>query len=105
MAQHLQQVRLAAAEEAADPRGLLVGLAQAVEVRADDPLHAVGVLSFADERGEFAVQLFERLLVTAVDDPRLTLVDQGKGAGIALQNVLDLHRAPPSPCSVMGTAM
>jgi hypothetical protein len=79
MAQHLEQVRLAAAEEAADPCGFLVGLAQTVEVRADDPLHAVGVLAFAHERREFAAQLFERLCVLAVDDPRLPLVDQREG--------------------------
>ena len=59
MAQHLEQVRLAAAEEAADPCGFLVGLAQAVEVRADDPLHAIGVLALAHKRRELAAQLFE----------------------------------------------
>ena len=98
-------MRLAAAEEAADPCGFLVGLAQTVEVRADDPLHAVGVLALAHERREFAAQLFECLCVMTVDDPRLPLVDQGEGIRISLQNVLDLHCTPPSPCRVMGTAM
>ncbi len=45
-------------QKAAWVSGFLVGLAHAVEVRADDPLHAVGVLALAHEGREFAAQLF-----------------------------------------------
>ena len=104
VAQHLQQVRLAAAEEPADPHRLLVGLSKAVQKRANDLLDAVGVLTLANESGKFASQFLERSLVLDVDDARLPLVHQWVGRRVALQDLVDLHSDAPSPCKVMGTA-
>ena len=44
MADHFQQVRFAAAVEAAHPRAALVRAADATEERFEDAQHAVGVL-------------------------------------------------------------
>ena len=77
-------MRLAAAEEAADPGAALAGLSEIVEERADDLLDAIRVLPLADECLEFAAQLGLRPLVSAVRNPRLALVYQGMGGGIAL---------------------
>ena len=91
VAEHLQEVRLAAAEEAADPSAPLAGPAQIVEERADDPLDAVRILTLTDEGREFAAQLLRYLLVLPVGDARLALVDEGMRRGIPLEDILDLH--------------
>ena len=104
VAEHLQEVRLAAAEEAADPGAALAGPAQIVEERADDPLDAVRILALADEGRELAAQLPHHLRVLAVGDPGLALVDEGVRRRIALEDVLDLHPCSSAPRGVIGTA-
>ena len=90
MTQHLEQVRLATAKEAADPSCFLIGLANAIEVGTDDFLNAVGVLAFAHESGELTAQLCKGLFVVAIDESRLPLIDQRKRSRIPLQNVFYL---------------
>lgn len=105
VARHLQQVRLAAAEEPADPRGLLACLGEVGQERRQEALDAVGVLALAHERRQLAAQLLEDLLVRLVGDAGLPLVHQGVGRGISLKDVFDLHIALPALWIVMGTAM
>src|SRR5262249_40437165 len=105
VAGHLQQVRLAAAEEAADPRGLLARRREVREERLEDLDDAFGVLALAHERGELAAQLVEDLLVRLVGDARLALVDQRVGGGVSLKNVFDFHAALPALWMEIGTAM
>ena len=105
VAQHLQKMRLAAAEEPADPRRLLAGLGDVPQIRGEDPLKAVRVLPLADERRQLAAQLFEDLVVRLVGDARLPLIHQGMRGGISLKDVLDFHDEPPALSIEIGTAM
>ena len=91
VAQHLQEMRLAAAEEAADPSAPLAGPVHIVEERPDDPLDAVRVLALADEGRKLAAQLLHHLRVLPVGDARLALVDERVRCGVALEDILDLH--------------
>ena len=77
VAKHLQKVRFAAAEEAADPCATLAGPAQIVEKRAYNPLDAIRILPLADESRKLAPQLLHTLFVFPVRYSCLTLVDEG----------------------------
>jgi hypothetical protein len=105
VAQHLQKMRLAAAEETTDPRRFLAGLANVAKIRGEDPLDPVRVLSLADERRQLAAQLFEDPFIGFVGDTRLPLVDQRVGRGISLKDVFNFHDKPPVLCIEIGTAM
>ncbi len=74
VAEHFEEVRLSASEEAADPGSSLAGLAEIIEERPNDLLNAVGVLAFADEREKLAAQLGLRPLISGIRDSRLALV-------------------------------
>ena len=54
--QDSHQVRLAAAEEAADPRRRLLGLAEVAEELIEDPFEPALVLALADEAAELPLQ-------------------------------------------------
>jgi hypothetical protein len=69
-AEHLDEVRLAAAEEAAHPDGLLLLLAEGAEVAVEDPLQAPGVLLFADEGLELPSERLQLLGGGVVPDLR-----------------------------------
>ena len=57
--EHLDQVRLAGAEEAADPDARLLGLVEVAEVGAEDAAQPLRVLAVADEVREFVAQGLE----------------------------------------------
>ena len=57
VAEHLQQVRLAASVEAADPRGDLAVPVQVLQVLGKDALHRMPVLAITHERGQLGTQL------------------------------------------------
>src|SRR5205814_6778722 len=75
VSEHLQQVRLAATEEAAYPRCLLAGVREVLEKRLDDLRDPVCILPFADEGAQLGLEFCNRSLIALVDDPRLALVD------------------------------
>ena len=104
VSQHLQEVRLAATEEPADPRGLLARVREVLEKRLDDPGDPVCILPFADEGAQFGLELCNRSLIALVGDPRLALIDEGL-RGIALKQILNRHAVSPVPCKVIGMAM
>ena len=79
VAEHLQQVRFAAAEKPAHPCAALAGLSDIVEEGANDLLDAIRVLPLADECLKFATQLGLGPFVAAVRNASLALVDQGMG--------------------------
>ena len=54
--EHLDEMRLAGAEEAADPDAGLLGLVQVAEVGAEDAGQPFGVLAVADEVRELVAQ-------------------------------------------------
>jgi hypothetical protein len=104
VAQHLQQMRLAAAEEAAHPGAALARPPEIVQERTNDLLDAVRVLPFTHKGRQLTAELGKRAFALTVGNPRLSLIDERVSSWIALQDILDLHAHPPSPCSVIGTA-
>ena len=99
--EHLQEVRLAAAEEAADPRGVLLRRAEVREIAIENALEGVAELPVADEGLELRPQLFPGRLVGSVDDARLPVVGEPRRARVAIEHLVDLHKAGPPPCSVI----
>src|SRR5258708_33147606 len=83
-------MRLAAAEEAADPRTSLTCLADAVEKCANNCLNAISVLAFTHEGFPFATQLFLSAALF-IGYTRLTLVNRRVRGRITLKDVFDLH--------------
>ena len=79
VAEHLQQVRFAAAEKPAYPRAALTGLADIVEEGANDLLNAIRVLPLADECLKLSTQLGLRTFIAAVRNASLALIHQGMG--------------------------
>jgi hypothetical protein len=84
VAEHLQQVRLAAAEKPAHPCAALTRFADIVEEGANDLLNAIRVLPLADECLKLATQLGLRTFVAAVRNARLALIHQGMRCRVAL---------------------
>ena len=99
--EHLQEVRLAAAEEAADPRRLLLRGPEAREIAVENALKRVAELPVADEGLELGPQLLHGRLVGLVCDARLPAVGEPCRARIAIERFVNLHGAGPPPCSVI----
>ena len=108
MREHLQQVRLAAAEEAADPGGLLPAAAEVGEEPFEDALQTVGEAAVADEGLQFGAEGAFAGFVRGVADPRLPLVGERGGARVPLEEFVDLRslrgHGQPSSCRVMACA-
>ena len=102
--EHLQEVRLAAAEEAADPRRVLLRGSEVGEIAVENALERVAELPVADERLELGPQLRHRRLVRVVGDARLPAVGEPRRARIAIECFVDLHGTGPPPCSVIPCA-
>ena len=106
--EHLQQVRFAAAEEAADPGGVLPVAAEVGEEPVEDALEAVGEPAVADEGLQFGAEGAFAGLVRGVADPRLSLVGERGGARVPFEEFVDLRRlhghGQPSSCRVMACA-
>ena len=105
-AQHLRQVRLAAAEEAADPGGRLLGLALAAEVGLEDPDQPAPILAFAHEVLELEAQGAAFVRGHRVAHGRDAVVEQRDAVGVLPEYVAVLHTpyTPRSSRTVMGTA-
>jgi hypothetical protein len=104
MAEHLQEVRLAAPEEAAHPRSVLSRTIELRHVAAQDALEGVTVLPIADEGFEFGAQFCHRSGIGGRRDPGLPAIGQGAGPGVAVENLVDFHAGSPIPWSVMPCA-
>ena len=102
--EHLQEVRLAAAEEAADPRRLLLRGPEVREIAVENALERVAELPVADEGLELGPQLLHRRLVGLLGDARLPAVGEPRRARIAIEYFVDLHGTGPPPCSVIPCA-
>ena len=106
--EHLQQVRFAAAEEAADPGGVLPVAAEVGEEPVEDALQAVGEPAVADEGLQFGAEGAFAGLVRGVADPRLPLVGERRVARVPLEEFVDLRclggHGQPSSCRVMACA-
>ena len=83
-------MRLAVAEEIADPGTALAGPAR----RGTSGGSVVRISPLAHEGREFAAQLPYRLLVLAIGNPGMPHIDEGVRRRIALEDILDLR-----PCS------
>ena len=105
-AQHLRQVRLAAAEEAADPRGRLLGLALMADVCLQDSNQSAPVLAFADEVLQLETQRAALVLIQGVGHGRDAVVEERDPVRILLIDIPVLHTSytPRSSCRVIGTA-
>ena len=90
---------LAAAEEAADPRGGLFRLALVIEVGLQDANKAAPILAFANEMRELEAQRAAVVLGQRVAHGRHAAVRQGDFRGVALVDVSIAHdpRPPYTP--------
>ena len=104
MGQHLEQVGLAAAEEAADPRRVLPGRSQVGEVAVEDALEGVAELAVTDEGLDLRAELRPSLRVGGVGDSGLAVVGETTGPRVAIEQLVDLHGPVPPPWSVMPLA-
>ena len=105
-AEHFRQVRLAAAEEAADPRGRLLGLTLMVYVGLQDPNQPAPILALADEVLQLEAQRLALVGVQSVGHGRDAVVEERDPIGILPKDVPVLHTSytPGSSCKVIGTA-
>ena len=105
-AQHLRQVRLAAAEEAADPGRRLLRLTLVADVGLQDADEPAAVLSFADEVLQLEAEGAALLVGGGVGDRGDAVVQERDPVGISLVDVPVLHIRYPSQasCAVIGTA-
>ena len=105
-AQHLCQVRLAAAEEPADPRGRLFGLALIPDVRFEDANEATLILTFTNKMLELETQGAAFVIGPGVGHRRDAVVQQGDLVGISLVDIPIFYTSytPRSSCKVIGTA-
>ena len=95
--EHLDEMRLAGAEEPAHPDARLLGLVQVAEVGAEDAAQPFGVLAVADEVGEFVAQGLEfggRLPAGDLGD---ALVEQRVGTRVLLVDLAVHHRRANLP--------
>ena len=91
MGEHLEQVRLAAAEEAADPSGLLSRGPQVRQIAVEDALDGVFELTSADEGLKFCPEFGGRPLVYLGANLRLAIVGKSRSARVAVEELVDLH--------------
>ena len=98
--EHLQQVRLAAAEEAADPGRVLFRSAEVREIAIHDALQRIAELPVAYERLQLGPQLVQRQLFRRIDNTCLSVVGEPGGARVAIEHVVDVHKTAPPSCSV-----
>ena len=107
VAEHLLQVRFAAAKEPRHPGSVLAGLPLLGQVVLQDPLHCLAVLAVAHERAQLALQLTASVVVVERGDSRLAVVGKRACSRIALQGLKDLlaHATAPVGWRVMPTAM
>ena len=99
--EHLQEVRLAAAEEAADPCGILLRGVEVREIAIENALEGVAELPVADEGLELRAQLFPGRLIGGVYNARLPVVGEPRRARVAVEHLVDLHKADPPSCRVI----
>ena len=99
-------MRLAAAEEAADPGRRLLGLTLVADVGFQDADEPAAVLSIADEVLQLEAERAALLVGVGVGHGRYTLVQERDLVGIPLVDVPVLHIGYPSQasCAVIGTA-
>ena len=99
--EHLEEVGLAAAEEAAHPDRVLPGSRGEVrQILAQHPLQGVGELAAADERLQFGAE-FTLSAGVVLSDPRLATVGQLLGARVPLQEFVDLRGSHCCPCGLI----
>ena len=99
-------MRLAAAEEATDPDGVLLGLAQAAEVGIENSLHAARVFAITDKVLQLEAQRLDLAGVMAdLRDLGDAVVEQLKRGRIAKVEVAVRHGLMKLSAEVMGTAM
>ena len=105
-AQHLRQVRLAAAEETADPGRRLLRLTLVADVGFKDANEPAAVLPFADEVLQLEAERAALLFGGGVGNGRDALVQKRDLVGVSLENRPVLHIGYPSQssCAVIGTA-
>ena len=105
-AQHFRKVRLAAAEEAADPRGRLLGLTLAAEVGLEDADESASILAFADEVLELEAKGAAFVVRCRVGHGRDTVVEERDSVGVPLVDLPVPHTpyTPRSSRTVIGTA-
>ena len=104
MGEHLEEVRLAAPEEAADPGGFLPLAADVGEESFEDALEAVGKTAVADEGFELGAVLAIECGFGGVRDAGLSLVRQDVGPGVAFEKFVDLGQVQLPSCRVIACA-
>ena len=104
--QHLREMRLTAAEEAADPGRRLLGLALVAHVGIEDANETPLVLALANEVLQLETQGSALIVGEGVSHRRDAVVQQGDRAGVPLVDIPVLHTSytPRSSRRVIGTA-
>ena len=104
--QHLREVRLTAAEEAADPGRRLLWLALVTHVGIEDANETPLVLALAHEVLQLEAQRTALVVREGVGHRRDAVVQQGGLAGVPLVDIPVFHPSytPRSSCKVIGTA-
>ena len=91
--QHLEQMRLAAAEEPAHPHGVLPRGIEVGEIAFHDSLERVGEPAPADEGLQLVAQLPHDPRVRSPGDPGLAVVGQPDVQRVAVEEFVDIHGA------------
>ena len=103
--EHLDQMRLAGAEEAADPHARLLALIQVAKVGAEDAAQPFRILAVAYEVREFVPQGVEFSGRLPAGDFGDTLIEQRVGTRVFLVNLKVHHDGRTSASlAVIGTA-
>src|SRR3989337_62869 len=103
MAEHLQQMRLSAAVEAAHPGGGLSGRVHAAEVGFQDADEAFLVLALADEVLQFVVEGIDLLGGECLRNSGDSVVEQFGYGRVTLKDLSVFHGSVTPLCSVIGT--
>ena len=95
--QHLHQVALARAEEAAHPDARLFRLIQVSEVGREDSLQAVGILAIADEIADLVAERVNLRSGLSGRDLGHPVVQEAIGAWVLIEELaVEHHRSCPS---------
>ena len=104
VSEHLEEVRLAAPEEAADPGGFLPLAADVGEESFKNALQPVSEAAVADEALQLGAVLAVEHGLGGVSDAGLSLVRQDARPGVAFEKFVDLRQVQLPLCSVIACA-
>ena len=103
--EHLHQVRLAAAVEAAHPDAGLLGLIEIAQIGVQDAPHPLGVFTVAHEGLELVPESAHLGIGSTIGNLCDTIVQQSVLGRVFGKDLSVFHHASAPSCAVMGTAI